>query len=790
MRKLAKLKGIFVVVVFAVLATLTFSACFLLGDDNNYRGTVSVSMNSTPYALTVGGFTEVTATVRYSSDTSVIWSTSDANILSISAVSGERITVTAVGVGTATITATSVTMPSAYANASILVMETSSIFFSGGSLHWVDDGRDENTRYTVYLDRNNGRGFERINPTLPTPASTHIGIFNFRLAAGGNYTVRVWCNRVERRQWSKSFRFGGHLAANYEFIAQGGELTWDGRQYGGNHSTEYRVYVERASGFEFVSQIPTHHLLPRITFTELNLSVGKNRIRVNGNASSLWRYLDGVLIYTQPIGYWEIEVEEVDTTEQKIEADYNFTVQGSSFRWNGSLRAYRVYVEGNDGQFRFIENHHPTNFGVGFMQISRLNLTPGKNTVRVVSSGNALIYQNGVIKRGITVGYWEVEHKQEQILFDYNFVVSGANFSWDRLASNAPYRVYINRDGVKDNFEFVMTASAVVQLSGLNLTEGENIVRVVQVNGIWDYKDGVLTFGQTKGYWEIEHKLGYIYNDYNFVVSGANFNWNRLSSNAPYRVYINRDGVKDNFEFVTTVSGAVQLSGLNLTEGENVVRVVQVNSIWDYKDGTLTFGQTKGYWEFYCVQESVVYDYNFTVPDFTQFSWGVYNVSYRVYVNRHDGTGVHFVGIDSRELSALNLTAGDNTVRVVSTINVGRLTEEGVLTFGVSTGYWDVRLVEESLPAGYNFTVVDDAFRWNGINANYRVYVDRYDWQGFVFVDTFNPFFGNAQRFMLLSALNLTSGNNTVRVVRNEFVSFQNETLTRHRYVGEWSFSV
>jgi len=82
----------------------------------------------------------------------------------------------------------------------------------------------------------------------------------------------------------------------------------------------------------------------------------------------------------------------------------------------------------------------------------------------------------------------------------------------------------------------------------------------------------------------------------------------------------------------------------------------------------------------------------------------------------------------------------------------------------------------------YEFEVnIFGEFKWNGADVYYRVYIDRHDENGFVFIDKFL-----GQSDISVEAVNATQGKNTVRVVSD--IPIQHETYGKVISTGYWTF--
>jgi len=677
------------------------------------------------------------------------------------------------------------------------ILSTTRVFQSFGT--YFDFNRVA-PEYRIYVDRHNNSGFQFIGNSLN---GIWVRMFtNLNLTLGPN-TIRVVPVSHAANQWNyqngilsltipntgywefEKVEYLDTVSWNYDFEVRGSAFLWNGSNY------MYDVYVDRDDGLGFVSVFSIWGG-NTLTLLTLRLTVGSNTVRVVSRTpviTNIWQYENGVLtrVSTQTgTGYWEIELEEVAPTE-----NYDFEVTSGQvmFRFNGLSASYRVYVDRHDGNgFIFIASH----WGTSSMWLDSLGLTAGSNTIRVSRSGSAQVswsYVDGVLTRTLSIGagYWEVYFTQNNLAANFAFeIINGGSLRWG--GTDANYQLLVNRhDG--EGFVLIFSGNGTwgTHLANLRLNEGRNSVRVVR--DIFIYGNGNLVQTRTTGYWEIDDfREEERTNDYNFRLSGSTHFWWGGLSGSSYRVYVDRDD-NEGFQFIGTTWGnsSRTLESLNLTLEGNTIRIV--GNIYSYVNGVITRLVSVGFWSVEVVDTTATANYEFSTTG-ASFRFNGTSASYRVYVDRHDNLGFQFVGTatgtSTMPFAFMGLTFGQNTIRVSTPQSTHFWSYlDGVLTRTFVTGnaYWDFYYNETTVSVTYNFQFDANSMRWNNRVGHYRLYVNRYDNLGFVFLTSFTSTFTNNMSITYQS-LRFTLGWNAVRVV-GEYWTIADGVLTRTLSLGE-----
>ncbi|MCL2256128.1 MAG: hypothetical protein FWC11_04635 [Firmicutes bacterium] len=648
----------------------------------------------------------------------------------------------------------------------------------------------------------NGNGFERIG----TASNRSISLLNRNFEVGFSYALRVSSTRtvyeggifsvhVSTAYWEFGFVEKEETVLDYYFEVNEQSFRWNGR------NVFYEIYVANErdpNAFRF-SHRAEGNSWSRISSLRF-LEDGKNTIRIK---SSFFDYDDGILSLNQNRRYWTFEL-----SEETIYKDYNFEIEGATFRWNGDDVFYRVYVKrANTDSFWFTGETH----GQNARALSSLSLSHGINVVRIIATH--IQYENGLLRRELSVGHWHVLFSQEEILTEYHFSANGMHMEWSSVGGNS-YRVYVNRhDG--QGFDFVQTSfgggiNHNMLLDDFGLTLGKNTIRIENYLrswsnpnvSIWVYDRGILRFGRRVGYWTFELVEESFSNDYLFG-AGNDFWGNKFfrftnASFVDYRVYVDRHNGKG-FDFALNARGNsnVAISELNLTKGLNTVRVVSTASTWRYQNGIMTNNISIRYWNFeYQRDVFLEQDYQFTVPFANMFSFdGHRDSSYRAY---HSIDGVNFVFV--RELprasrvlvrfSDFNLGKGKNTIRVVCTReNANIRYSNSILKVGRTIGHWDFYLQETEFVGKHDFRISNGVIvgfnEQFGGTLNLRTYHS-------VSGDNFNLVMQGTGTFNReIARIPLQVGTNFLKLVTNEKVfDYQNGVLFSGIETSFWEIYV
>jgi len=266
--------------------------------------------------------------------------------------------------------------------------------------------------------------------------------------------------------------------------------------------------------------------------------------------------------------------------------------------WNIAFDRYRVYIDRNSrGEFVYISTVSPWNLSAN-NAVEFLSLTSGYYTVRVISNQQLWTLNNNAPYFGYSVGYWQFEFKtksaQHLVMYPSLGIIESLRWCCD-LNSPPPVNIY-SASGEKVNASLIGSS---VPFSVLGLSEGSNTIKVELQQDRPFYRDGVLYYGRHYGIWQANLKIGSNSN-YNFRFTGTDDNtlwWDGINT-VPYRVYVNRHS-RNGFVYSHTTSSSfsmhmTRVAYLNLSRGNNTVRVVSTRNTWNYRDGILRYGISGG----------------------------------------------------------------------------------------------------------------------------------------------------------------------------------------------------
>ncbi|MCL2177452.1 MAG: hypothetical protein FWB72_05905 [Firmicutes bacterium] len=199
--------------------------------------------------------------------------------------------------------------------------------------------------------------------------------------------------------WEFEFRDLTGVVIDYNFevvrsLNSGEVLTFNGK------NVLYRIYVNRYDGQGFVSVSSVNGATTLTSsgssLERLRLTAGRNTVKI----VLISHYADGILTKNSR-GYWFADVIVGDFTGQ-----YYFRVYNDRFFNYVLSLPYRFYVDVKDGYgfvFRAslvsVASIHPTFPGI---PLSRLGLTYGENTVRIISSRQVWAYIDGFVRFGFS----------------------------------------------------------------------------------------------------------------------------------------------------------------------------------------------------------------------------------------------------------------------------------------------------------------------------------------------------------------------------------------------------
>jgi len=521
------------------------------------------------------------------------------------------------------------------------------------------------------------------------------------------------------------------------------------------------------------------------------LTHGMNTVRVV--RYNQWSIVGGNIHATGHKAEWQFELKNEYVETMTISESYGTLIfrLEDSLVWNNRLYVYRH--DGLGFVMMWDQNRDPS---IGLFS---LLLTPGYNTVRVVSSDFIWGANNGIPVRNVPVGYWSVylnePFESESILITMHW---GTGFEWER-ASSSTYRIYVDRnDGY--GFVFVGTQDMNPEVNNLALTEGQNTLRIVRAPVRIDYLGGGVANEVTHvGHLVIEVVHTTNVRPYEFRFEGnLELSWRigQTTFGTFYDVYINRhDG--EGFEFLRTAQAwgsRINFAEFGFVGGDYTIRIVAIART--SSGNVITYTHNTAEWDFYLAlnqQElSYIFDTYFDLIRWYRFSWswGIGAV-YNVYLDRQDGKGFEFVWTSHQalvEIGRLELVSGKYVLRVVSRGNTNE--SNGVLTLNQSIGVLEFTYQDKGIRTNeYQVTISNNRITWNGaLEAYYRVYADRHDGKGFVFIgSTSTPRIDG----ILIASFELTTGTNTVRFVRvNIDYRLEDGRLTRISDIGYWTFEL
>jgi|GEM_PF-3585457 len=651
---------------------------------------------------------------------------------------------------------------------------TFGVNFRGDEIDWWD-WDDRNRQEAVYIDRHDDKGFVFVQDTW-TQQRIAVNLLNPSL---GQNTMMVRCANPSatyisgiisfleiRFLWEFEFT-QNDFYTNYTFNA------WHDRlSFNNNFNADYIIYVDRHDNLGFVL---VHSIMPlNITLTSLGLTLGHNTVRVV--SSPIFSYQNGVFNSGLSTGYWQVELvyENFSASHSFSVFSNRFTIFGPSF----GAPSMRIYIDRDDGLgFVFFSNSDANN-RLSFI-IEDANFSAGKNIIRSTANNKAFNFVgDGILKWGYNIYYFEFEFVVENSItadyvFGFNHSISvntpsgwingGLSFEGARIT----YEIYVDRhDGLgfvhAMRFADPSTYFQAFAIHPLGLAQGKNTLRLRGLE-VLSFEHDIMRVRTRTAYFELEYREQNHIMDYEFERDFSGFRWTRR--NERYRVYINRhDG--NGFVFMSTTEAV--MPGFNLLNpviGQNTIRVVSAQNIFNFKEyNVLYFGQSRGYWEFEFKQDYIMSEYQFemwVISGSNQLRWhGRTFGQYRVYIDRDDGNGFGIITSAANNssvlLSMLNPSIGTNTIRVISANNT-IIYYDGVVTQGQSIAYFkfvfsrDDRIFEQELFLGHNGI---------SLGGNGRsVYMDRHDGQGFEFVLIASG------SWVQLDSLELVGGEYTLRVV-------------------------
>jgi len=660
--------------------------------------------------------------------------------------------------------------------------------------------------YKTYIDRHDGEGFEFVGEfgygswTMPVVS---IPLSNLNLV-GGEYAIRV---STTNNLWSfyDGVIFKGARIAYWNFEVEnnytvidrtfelnvwGDEIEW--RDWNDRNRQE-AVYIDRHDdkGLVFVRDTWTQQ---RIALNLLNPSLGQNTVMVRcANPSAT--YSDGTISFSEIRLLWNFEF-----TQNNFDTDYTFNAWHNSFGFNSHpFVYYNIYVDRHDESDFVLVYSNMRWVGT---TMSVLALTKGFNTVRVVSTA-IFSYQNGVLNSGFSIGYWEVKLLYENFTTPHNFNTFANRFSIGRTHTGASISAYINRH---DDLGYVFFRSSNTQwldflIEDANFNVGKNGIRVQANQKSFSYQDGILRWGYNIYYYEFEYIVeDSVIKDYTFIftdIRGASTPTGAIMGalvfdglNIAYQIYVDRhDGQGFVFAFmhsdISSAEQAIVIHFLGLTQGKNTIRL-RAKEVLSFDDDILTVRTRTAFFELDYRVGNHTTNYNFRVGNDGRFGWVNASRQYRVYIDR--GTGfVHMTTTSGwGGTNIQNPSIGLNRIRVVSTQNIFSLREDGVLYFGISTGYWEFEFRQGNIIREYEFWMWAGQFNqlsWQG-NGEYRVYINRQDGSGFNFVISSWGSTGVG-----MTQLNPSMGANTLRIIsQNNIRRYIDGVIYEGRSVGYFEF--
>ncbi|MCL2370406.1 MAG: InlB B-repeat-containing protein [Firmicutes bacterium] len=463
----------------------------------------------------------------------------------------------------------------------------------------------------------------------------------------------------------------------------------------------------------------------------------------------------------------------------------------------------RYYINRNDGRGFVFNENTVVNWASGIERslplLSSFGFESGQYALRFMQNNNI------VRNEKTNVGYIErvhlnitVDTNESNLLHrDYSFDFQGNGFRIDGTPiGTAWYRVYVDNDGQGLVFRDRAIGHSIFTFNALAIQQGQVTVRAVaEIANYWHYADGKLYFGRSYGEWQFEVTHGEIEREYEFSVGASgNVLWASVDfrRSESYRVYV-RTGTESNYRLasssVNSGTATLNLLGLGLRTGDNVIRVRTTGSIWHYSDGVLNFGVSIGRWEVDAEINDTAVLYEFLVVNNGLVWNGALGVSYRVYT-LSDGEWVFRQNVSGGSAFSLRTLidndADDFGVRVVRIANVTYV--DDTLSVSRNVASWNVDIQRGEMELEFDWEWVGNSIRFGGANAmtgtTYRIYSKNIQGQ---FVLRFNLSANStSQNF----SFNIIMGQNTIRAVSAQFLSFElsGDTIRAYRHVSYWSF--
>ena len=607
--------------------------------------------------------------------------------------------------------------------------------------------------FNVALNRHLSAGFEHIRQ-VQSSISGQVRLQDLDLKTG-DYSIRIsrstgqfalnnntLYSKQEIYVWN--FYVGPHSEqqAAYDFTI---ENDTDGPQlrFGGMNGAVYTIYVNG-------SRLRHNRggALP-MRLAELGLMPGDNMVRVVSGLQAA--YASGVLDVSVRVAEWNIFVVENYTI---VPAAFN--VSSHAFGWAAQNNRWRAHYnvmryDSDSGSYVFVGS----TFGTNSILFEWINAAVGYNTLRATEISNA-IYTGGTLTLDVLRAHWTFEYIERDEYIDYDFELDRHGLTFNGALVN--YNAYLDRHDGK-GFNRIRGSFGGGRISDLYFEDGATRTVRVQSMHLRNYQNGVIYSGSRIGYFSFEIAFkDYVRPRTWRTQLTDSFWWYPRYATTTYQIYIDRhDG--NGFVFSMGLSSANRFTQLQPSVGENTVKVVGYIDDSFYGD-VLTLSRSIGYWNFtHTVGQQVVTREIYLVDSFwgnDQFRWGgVQNVTYTLYVDRHDGNGFVYIQtirltsvLTTRNIAILGLTSGANTVRIIASNSAwaGLWTYyAGEVNSGTSVSYTSIELTHNNfyITTDFNVSHTNNGVNWDANwHTDYRLYLACDNTKDFIYIKTVQRDFG------------------------------------------------
>ena len=359
--------------------------------------------------------------------------------------------------------------------------------------------------------------------------------------------------------------------------------------------------------------------------------------------------------------------------------------------------------------------------------------------------------------------------------------VAGSSILIGRDERCTQVSVYL-RSGTSGDFTFIKSGNySSIDILDIDNLEPINTFRVVSVGDRVESINGMPTrilssttdFTYNRPDYALATPTGF-----SVAPNSININWVACVNVEYMQVFVRRAN-STAFEYITTTDAwYASIQSLNLTVGNNTVRVISQGTGFNLIDGNLVNFINSNYGDFNINVEGTRTQQLGVPHSFVrlndEFIWQIdpFSTDVEVCINRHDGHG--FVPTGSNipteiYLVELALTAGNNTMRVVATSDRVALINGYLITFTNSPAYLLELLVtnvqSRPLNAPYDVVLTQIVFgvermlvwRYEGSADESHLEIKRAGSTNFVHVET-------RQATINVDMLALTRGENIIRI--------------------------